>query len=128
MKAPEKDIDGDKANAFGLKHEQYSDYGTPAWEAAYEMRNGVESANANLKRPQYEDIGDPKKRAVRGNTFTYIVVALAAVVENLRQILTFYTRKLAVEMVTAKNKDRPTIFWQGDLPATSIPPHPLAAG
>ena len=48
------------------------------------MRNGVESANRNLKRTQFENIADPDLRAVRGNTFTHIVVTLAAVAENMR--------------------------------------------
>jgi hypothetical protein len=128
MKAPKDgDKDADRPNASGLKHEQYFHYGTPEWKAAYGMRNGVESVNANLKRPQYEDIGDPEKRAVRGNTFTYIVVALAAIVENLRQMLSFYKRKLGIKKVTAKNKKRPTIFWQSKGPAIPAPPDPRAA-
>jgi hypothetical protein len=48
------------------------------------MRNGVESANRNLKRTQFENIADPDLPAVRGNTFTYIVVALATAVDNMR--------------------------------------------
>jgi len=128
MKAPQNDgEDADDANASGLKHEQYFHYGTDDWKTAYGMRNGVESVNANLKRPQYEDIGDPEKRAVRGNTFTYMIVALAAIVENLRQILSFYQRKLATKTVTAKNKRRPTIYWQSKNPATTEPPDSRAA-
>ena len=56
-------------------------------------------------------IGDPEKRAVHGNTFTYIVVALAPVVENLRQMLSFYKRMLALTKVTVMNQHRPSIFW-----------------
>lgn len=123
MKAPhDGDKDADDANASGLKHEQYFHYGTDDWKAAYGMRNGVESVNANLKRSQYEDISDPEKRAVRGNTYTYMVVALAAIVENLRQMLSFYKRKLAIKKVTAKNKVRPTNFWQSNGSYASDPP------
>jgi len=95
--------------------------------AAHGMRNGVESVNANLKRPQHEDIGEPDKRAVRGNTFTYIVVALAAIVENLRQMLSFYKRKLGIKKFTSKNRERPTIFWQSNGPAMPAAPDPSAA-
>lgn len=112
---PEKD-----KNPGGLKHEQYFPYGDEQWSAAYGMRNGVESVNRNLKRSQYEDIANPDKRAVRGNTFTYLVIALATVVENLRQILSFYKRKLALDRVTPKNRDIPSTFWQSDGPAVRL--------
>ncbi|QYF74869.1 hypothetical protein [Cryobacterium sp. PAMC25264] len=102
----------DDPNAGGLKHEQYYPYGDEQWRTTYSMRNGVESANRNLKRSQYEDIANPDKRAVRGNTFTYIVVALASVVENMRQMLSFYKRKLSTKPVTPKNRELPGTFWQ----------------
>ena len=57
-------------NAGGLKHEQYFPHGREDWEAANGLRNGVESVNRNIKRGHYEDIADPDKRAIRGNTFT----------------------------------------------------------
>jgi len=111
--------EADEANAGGLKHEQYFHYGTEEWRTAYGMRNVVESANRNLKRTQFENIADPDLRAIHGNTFTYIVVALAAVVENMRQILTFYKGELAVFTMTAKNNDIARTFWQSDGPAPS---------
>lgn len=109
--------DADKPNAGGLKHEQYFHYGTDEWRTAYAMRNVVESANRNLKRTQFENIADPDLRAVHGNTFTYIVVALAAVVENMRQILTFYKGELAIFTMTAKNNDIARTYWQSEGPA-----------
>ena len=45
------------------------------------------------------------------------VVALAAVVENMRQILTFYKGELAIFTMTAKNNDIARTFWQSDGPA-----------
>ena len=81
------------------------------------MRNVVESANRNLKRTQFENIADPDLRAIHGNTFTYIVVALAAVVQNMRQSLTFYKGELAVFTMTAKNEDIAHTLWQSDGPA-----------
>ena len=81
------------------------------------MCNVVESANRALKRTQFENIADPDLRAIHGNTFTYIVVALAAGVENVRQLLTFYKGELAVITMTAKNDDIARIFWQSDGPA-----------
>jgi hypothetical protein len=116
-----------EANAGGLKHEQYFPYGTEDWVAAAGLRNGVESVNRNIKRSQYEDIADPDKRAVRGNTFTYLIATLATVVENLRQIVSFYKRQLSVVPLTAKNKNLPSTFWQrpaGDPPRPSEPPPP----
>ena len=53
---------------------------------------------------------------MRGNTFTYLVIALATVVENLRQTLSFYKRKLAIDKVTAKNRELPDTFWQSTGP------------
>ncbi|MCY7287250.1 MAG: hypothetical protein LH624_03115 [Cryobacterium sp.] len=109
--------DTEDPNAGGLKHEQYFPYGAEQWRTTYAMRNGVESVNRNLKRSQYEDIANPDKRAVRGNTFTYLVVALASVVENLRQMLSFYKRKLALVTVTPKNRELPGTFWQSAGPS-----------
>jgi hypothetical protein len=117
-----------EANAGGLKHEQYFPYGTADWDAANGLRNGVESVNRNIKRSQYEDIADPDKRAVRGNTFTYLVATLATVVENLRQIVSFYKRQLAVVPLTAKNKNLPSTFRKipasNQLTQTQAPPPP----
>jgi hypothetical protein len=64
---------------------------------------------------------------VRGNTFTYLVTALATVVENLRQIVSFYKRQLAVVPLTAKNKNLRSTFWQipaSDQLTTTKPPPP----
>jgi hypothetical protein len=90
------------------------------------MRNGVESVNRNLKRGQYEDLANPDHRAVRGNTYTYLVGALSTVVENLRQILSFYKRQLATETLTPKNDSIPSLFWQTGLVlnAASTGPQP----
>jgi hypothetical protein len=117
-----------EASAGGLKHEQYFPYGTADWDAANGLRNGVESVNRNIKRSQCEDIADPDKRAVRGNTFTYLVATLATVVENLRQIVSFYKRQLAVVPLTAKNKNLPSTFRKipasNQLTPTQAPPPP----
>jgi hypothetical protein len=102
-------------NARGLKHEQHFVWGSEEWTRVYGMRNGVESVNRNLKRSQYEDMAEPDKRAVRGNTFTYLIASLATVVENLRQIISFYKRRLATVPLTAKNKDIPGVFWQSEV-------------
>jgi len=125
MKRPEGK-EAELSNAGGLKHEQYFPWGSDDWRAANGMRNGVESVNRNIKRSQYEDIADPEKRAVRGNTFTYLVVALAAVVENLRKIISFYKNQLAVATVTTKNKRTVDRFWQSDSPSESFPNDGLA--
>jgi hypothetical protein len=119
MKLP-TGADAEESNAGGLKHEQYYPYGSEQWRTTYGMRNGVESVNRNLKRSQYEDIANPDKHAVRGNTFTYIVVALASVVENMRQMLSFYKRKLAIRPVTAKNRELPGTFWQSAGPVPIV--------
>jgi hypothetical protein len=119
MKKPEGP-EADQPNPGGLKHEQHFPWGSKEWTRANGMRNGVESVNRNLKRSQYEDMADPDKRAVRGNTFTYLVAALATVVEHLRQIISFYKRQLATKTFTAKNKNVPSVFWQSDERPTAV--------
>ena len=86
-----------------------------------------ESANRNAKRSQFEDLADPDKRAARGNTFTYIVIALALVSENLRQAVSFFKRKLALRKLTSKNTYAPSLFWQtsGHVPPPEVTPPPL---
>ncbi len=116
MKRPEGKAAED-ANAGGLKHEQYFPWGTDEWRAANGMRNGVESVNRNLKRSQYEDIADAEKRAVRGNTFTYLVVAIGTVVENLRKIISFYKNQLRLTTISPKNNRLPSSYWQSPTPA-----------
>ena len=127
MKLP-TNVDPKDKNPGGLKHEQYFPWGGPQWSAAYGMRNGVESVNRNLKRSQYEDIANPDNRAVRGNTFTYLVIALSTVVENMRQMLSFYKRKLAIDKVTPKNREIPATFWQSPEPAASTGEGPQPPG
>ena len=113
MKHPEV-VDPADTNPSGLKHEQYFPFGDKDWSAAMGLRNGVESVNRNIKRAQYEDLANPDHRAVRGNTYTYLVGALSTVVENLRQILSFYKRQLATKSLTPKNDSIPSVFWQSD--------------
>jgi len=74
------------------------------------MRNGVESANRSIRGSQIEDIANADKRAVRGNTFTYIVAA-AAVVENLRQIVSFYKTSRSKNN-DGENPDLPETYWE----------------
>ena len=115
MKRPEGK-EAEPANAGGLKHEQYFVWGSDEWCAANGMRNGVESVNRNLKRSQYEDIADAEKRAVRGNTFTYLVVAIGTVVENLRKIVSFYKNQLSVRNLSPKNNRLPSSYWPSPMP------------
>ncbi|WP_394771333.1 hypothetical protein [Lacisediminihabitans sp.] len=116
MKRPEGK-DADIPNAGGLKHEQYYPWGGDNWRAANGMGNGLESVNRNLKRSQYEDIADAEKRAVRGNTFSYLVIALATVVENMRKIVSFYKEQLKLRTLTPKNNRLPGSYWQSTTPA-----------
>ncbi|MBC7595301.1 MAG: hypothetical protein H7288_15400, partial [Kineosporiaceae bacterium] len=106
MKRPEGK-EAEPANAGGLRHEQYFVWGSDEWCPANGMRNGVESVNRSLKRSQYEDISDAEKRAVRGNTFTYLIVAIGTVVENLRKIVSFYKNQLSVRNLSPKNNRLP---------------------
>ncbi|GAB3046221.1 hypothetical protein GCM10027052_31090 [Parafrigoribacterium mesophilum] len=99
-------------NAGGLKTEQYYPWGGLEWLAASGMRNGVESLNANIKRAQFEDLASASKRAVRGNTFTYVVGVAALVSENLRKMISFFKEKLTIKSLTAKNRRNPSMFWQ----------------
>ena len=100
--------------AGGLKREQHFPWGGPDWREVCGKRNGVESLNANVKRAQFEGVGDASLRAVRGNTFTYLVSAFALVTENLRSMLSFFKRELAQKNLTAKNNKIASVFWQAD--------------
>jgi hypothetical protein len=124
MKAP-TGPEAETSNPGGLKREQFYPWGTTEWLKVNGMRNGVEAFNRNFKRGYEENIADPDSRAVRGNTFTYLVVALAAVVENLRQIVGFFKRQLAMVPHTAKNKKVPTVFWQPDIEPAGVREAPI---
>ena len=117
----------DSPRIGGVKDEQYYQFGTPEWSRVYGLRNTVESANRNAKRSQFENLADPDRRAARGNTFTYIVIALALVSENLRQAVSFFKRKLALRKLTSKNTYAPSLFWQtsGHVPPPEVTPPPL---
>ena len=118
------DVPPTEANPGGLKREQYFEYQSAAWIKAYGMRNGVESANRSIKRSQTEDIANADKRAVRGNTFTYIVATAAVVVENLRRIISHYKEHLAIKTTTAKTTHLAVTYWESpqialdDIPLT----------
>ena len=75
MHRPNDKESKENPNASGLKTEQYYPWGGPEWRAASGMRNGVESLNANVKRAQFEDLASAAKRAVQGNSFTYLIGA-----------------------------------------------------
>lgn len=111
MKRPQGK-EAENSNAGGFKHEQYFTWGTEDWQSAYGMRNGVESVNRNLKRSQYEDVANAEHRAVRGNTFTYLVIAVATVIENLRKVMSFYKEALKIKTLTPKNNRLPSAYWQ----------------
>ena len=111
----------------GVKDEQYYHFGTPEFKRAYGLRNAIESANRNAKRSQFEDLADPNKRSARGNTFTYIIIALALVSENLRQAVSFFKRRLVFKKLTSKITYAPSAFWQSEgylPPPEVIPPQP----
>ena len=67
--------------------------------------------------PLYRDAvrcerADKWKRALCGNTFTYMVIALAIVVENLRKMLSYFKDELAVRTLNAKINGLPQFFCQ----------------
>ena len=70
------------------------------------------------RRSQYDDIADAEKRAVRGNTFSYLVIALATVVENTRKIVSFYKEQLKLTTLNPKNNRLPGSYWQSTKQAT----------
>lgn len=109
-------------NPGGLKHEQHLAYRTPLWRRIYGLRNGVESVNRNYKRAQFDDLQNADRRHVRGNTFTYVIAALAAVCENLRKLLNFLKDHLALRPVNSKNSEVPSIFWEPEPRADDIDP------
>ena len=99
------------ANRGGLKREQHLVWASEQWAKIYGLRNSVESANRSIKRSQYEDLGNADNRQVRGNTFTYLISAIAAMSENLRAIIDFFKDEMATKSVTSKNKNHPSIYF-----------------
>lgn len=55
-------------------------------------------------------------------TDTYIVIALATVVENLREILPFVKKQLAVRTLNPKVNRLPRSFYQAPTPFEDDPP------
>ena len=53
-------------------------------------------------------------RAIRGNTFTYLVTALALVSENIRKMLSFFKELLSQKTLIVKNKKIAVVFWQAE--------------
>lgn len=113
------DISADKSPG-GLRFEQHLVYGTRQWRKVYGLRNGVESVNRSVKRAQFEDLANPDRRHVRGNTFTYLIAALATVCENIRRIITFLKEQLAIVPLSTKNEDVATNFWQPETGAVDF--------
>ncbi len=99
------------ANRGGLKREQHLVWASEQWTKIYGLRNAVESANRSIKRSQYEDLGNADNRQVRGNTFTYLISAIATMSENLRSIIDFFKDEIATKPVTSKNKNHPSIYF-----------------
>ena len=99
------------ANRGGLKREQHLVWASEQWAKIYGLRNSVESANRSIKRSQYEDLGNADNRQVRGNTFTYLISAIATMSENLRSIIDFFKEEIATKPVTSKNKNHPSIYF-----------------
>jgi hypothetical protein len=97
-------------NRGGLKREQHLVWASEQWAKIYGLRNAVESANRSFKRSQYEDLGNADNRQVRGNTFTYLISAIATMSENLRSIIDFFKHEIATKPVTSKNKNQPSIY------------------
>lgn len=116
------DINETDANPGGLRHEQHLEYGTEEHRKVYGMRNGIESLNRNVKRAQHGDIANADRRHVRGNTFTYIVVAVNAVCENIRRILKFLKEQLAIRPLTSKNMNISENFWEPEPRADELDP------
>lgn len=110
--ATPQEAEKEDRNAGGLKHEQYLQFGTPEWKSVYGMRNGVESVNKGFKSGQFEDLASADKRAVRGNTFTYIAAVIATVSENLRRVLSFYQEHLALRRLDNKVRNVPATYRQ----------------
>jgi hypothetical protein len=98
-------------NRGGLKREQHLVWASEQWAKIYGLRNAVESANRSFKRSQYEDLGNADNRQVRGNTFTYLISAIATMSENMRSIIDFFKHEIATKPVTSKNKNQPSIYF-----------------
>jgi len=76
----------------GTKFQQRYPYKSPTWKRWYGLRSTVEHANAHLKDPSHENMGEPGLRRGRGYAYQYLMAALMSVSSNLRKIWTFINR------------------------------------
>lgn len=109
-------------NPGGLRREQHLEYGTEEQKNVYATRNGVESLNRNAKRAQHGDLANPDRRHVRGNTFTYIIITVNAVCENIRRIIKFLKVQFAITPLTSKITNVAMNFWEPEPRPVEVDP------
>ncbi|MFF2276812.1 hypothetical protein [Agromyces sp. NPDC058126] len=95
---------------------QLHSYDSDAWKAHYGLRNTVEGVNNMLKGEKSTDIGNARKRAPRGNTFSALTVGLSLVALNLQKLLAFFRERLAKKALGSANAlDFTTYYSEDDL-------------
>ncbi|WP_157000928.1 hypothetical protein [Agromyces laixinhei] len=87
---------------------------SPEWAAYYGLRNTVEGVNNMLKGEKSTDIGNARKRAPRGNTFSALAVGLSIVALNLQKILAFYREQLAKKPLGTANLLLASTYYSED--------------
>jgi hypothetical protein len=80
----------DFAPEDGIRHAQYLDYGSEEWAKTYKHdRNTIESFNAQVKDPGYENLGASSRRRMRGFAAQQVLVTFLIVAANMRKIIKF---------------------------------------
>jgi len=78
------------------------------------LRSHVEGNNRHLKDDAHSNLGAPDKRRPRGYAFQALAVASAAVVSNMRRIVTFLQGKLDAVVDKATQRARRRRDAQGN--------------
>lgn len=74
----------------GIRHAQDFRYGSEEWDRTYTAdRNTIESYNAHVKDPGYENLNASSRRRVRGFAAQQFMTTMLLVSANIRKILVF---------------------------------------
>lgn len=92
--------------SVGLKFQQKYPFKSAEWQAAYNLRSGIERKNGQLKHTKFESLGDALRRPTRGYTSHALNIAMLMVAHNLRTIDNFLRTAEGID--TKKSQRRRT--------------------
>jgi hypothetical protein len=95
----------DFAPEDGIRHAQYLDYGSEEWAKTYKHdRNTIESFNAQVKDPGYENLAASSRRRIRGFAAQQVLVTFLIVAANMRKIIKFLSDEERIRQIDGFKK------------------------